>query len=64
MALAKHLSKRDIEAVLDAVEPLIGFRPTRQTLYANHDIRDAYKYGLTEAKLNEPLPMIDRERTE
>lgn len=137
MALAKHLSKRDIEAVvshilgwgdekltwdavLDAIEPLIGFKPTRQTLHANQDIRDAfksrktgirqrgqdkpkpsnlnvaadriahlraendmlkqknaalleqfvrwqynaYKYGLTEAKLNEPLPVIDRERTD
>lgn len=137
MVLAKHLSKRDVEtvvnhilgwgdekltwvAVLDAIEPLIGFRPTRQTLYANQDIRDAfisrktgikqrvqdkpkpsnlnvaadriahlraendmlkqrnaalmeqfvrwqynaYKYGLTETKLNEALPEIDRERTD
>jgi len=135
--LAKHLSKRDVEAVvnhilgwgdekltwnavLDSIESLIGYKPTRQTLYANQDIRDAfksrktgirqkgidkpkpsnlnvaadriahlraendmlkkknaalleqfvkwqynaYKYGLTEQKLNEPLPMIDRERTE
>jgi len=135
--LAKHLSKRNIESivnhilgwgdekitwdmVLDEIEPLIGFRPARQTLYANSHIRDAfksrkigirqrgqdkprpsnlnvaadriaflraendmlkqknsalleqfvrwqynaYKYGVTEVKLNEPLPMIDRERTE
>ncbi|MBD3612485.1 MAG: hypothetical protein HUJ13_08780 [Hydrogenovibrio crunogenus] len=135
--MAKHLSKRDIEAVvnhilgwgeekltwntvLDAIEPLIGYKPTRQTLYANQDIRDAfkskksgirqkgidkpkpsnlnvaadriahlraenemlkkknaalleqfvkwqynaYKYGLTEVKLNEPLPSIDRERSD
>ena len=25
---------------------------------------NAYKYGLTEEQLNEPLPMIDRERTD
>jgi hypothetical protein len=25
---------------------------------------NAYKYGLTETKLNEPLPQIDRERTD
>ena len=135
--MAKHLSKRDVEAVvnhilgwddekltwnavLDSIESLIGYKPTRQTLYANQDIRDAfksrktgirqkgidkpkpsnlnvaadriahlkaendmlkkknaalleqfvkwqynaYKYGLTEQKLNEALPMIDRERTE
>ncbi|MBE0470392.1 MAG: hypothetical protein IBX55_12915 [Methyloprofundus sp.] len=108
------------DAVLEAIEPLIGYKPTRQTLYANQVIRDAfksrksgirqrghdkpkpsnlnvaadriaylkaenemlkqknaalleqfvrwqynaYKYGLTEEKLNEPLPMIDRERTD
>lgn len=135
--MARHLSKRDIETVvnhilgwgdekltwntvLDSIESLIGYKPTRQTLYANQDIRDAfkskksgirqkgidkpkpsnlnvaadriaqlraenemlkqkntalleqfviwqynaYKYGMTEAKLNEPLPMIDRERSE
>lgn len=135
--MAKHLSKRDVEAVvnhilgwgdekltwnavLDSIESLIGYKPTRQTLYANQDIRvafksrkagirqqgidkpkpsnlnvaadriahlkaendmlkkknaalleqfvkwqyNAYKYGLTEAKLNEPMPEIDRERTE
>jgi hypothetical protein len=25
---------------------------------------NAYKHGMTEAKLNEPMPMIDRERTD
>ncbi|MCG5498643.1 hypothetical protein LPW30_13040 [Ectothiorhodospira variabilis] len=135
MDLAKHLSSRDIEAIIslihgwtdkkltwdaicEAAEPLVGKRPTRQSLNAHDEIttaykvvkkglredgprrprfgslkiaadrvsklereRDqlkeenrlykqqfviwqynAYKYGLKEHQLNEPLPMIDRER--
>lgn len=137
MDLANHLSKRNIEtivnhilgwgdekltweAVVEEIEPLIGFKTTRQTLYKKKDIRvafksrksgirqkgtgkpkpsnlnvaadriarlksenkmlslknaelleqfvrwqyNAYKYGLTEKKLNEPMPEIDRERTD
>ena len=137
MVLAKHLTKQDVEAIVnlilgwgeeklsweavcEASEPLVGKKPTRQSLNNNQTIRDAfttrksgirqlgihkpkpsnlnvaadriahlqaendmlkkknatlleqfvrwqynaYKYGMTEAKLNEPMPMIDRERTE
>ncbi len=108
------------DAVCDAVEPLVGKKPTRQSLSVNSLIKDAYsarksgikqrgtdkpkpsnlnvaadriahlsaendmlkkknaalleqfakwqynayKYGLTKAKLDEPLPVIDRERSE
>ena len=135
--MAKHLTKRDVEAILniihghdndkltwegicEASEEVVGKKPTRQSLYANETIRDAYKakksslkvkgltkpkpsslnaaadriarlqsevdtlkmkndalleqfvvwqynsykYGVKEHQLNEPLPRIDRERTE
>jgi len=135
--LAKHLTKSDVEAIIniilgwgeekltwdavcEAAEPLVGKKPTRQSLNANQKIKDAYisrktgmrqrgvdkpkpsnlnvaadriahlraenemlkktntalleqfvkwqynayKYGVTQAKLNEILPIIDRERTE
>ena len=135
--MAKHLTKRDVEAILniihghdndkltwegicEASEEVVGKKPTRQSLYANEVIRDAYKakksslkvkgltkpkpsslnaaadriarlqsevdtlkmkndalleqfvvwqynsykYGVKEHQLNEPLPRIDRERTE
>lgn len=137
MVLAKHLTKQDVEAIVnlilgwgeeklsweavcEASEPLVGKKPTRQSLNNNQSIRDAftarksgirqlgihkpkpsnlnvaadrishlraendmlkkknaalleqfvrwqynaYKYGMTEAKLNEPMPTIDRETTE
>lgn len=135
--MAKHLTKRDVEAILNIIhghdndkltwegicegsEEVVGKKPTRQSLYANEKIRDAYKakkfslkvkgltkpkpsslnaaadriarlqsevdtlkmkndallekfviwqynsykYGVKEHQLNEPLPRIDRERTE
>jgi len=135
--LAKHLTKRDIEAILNIIhahdddkltwegicvasESVVGKKPTRQSLYANESIREAYKakkaslklkgpskpkpsslsaaadriarlqsevdtlkkkndallerfviwqynaykYGVKEHQLNEPLPRNDRERTE
>ena len=135
--MAKHLTKRDVESILniiyahdsgkltwegvcEASEALVGKRPTRQSLSANDAIKEAfkakkaslkfkapskpkpssltaaadrisrlqsenemlkrkndallerfvvwqynaYKYGMKEHQLNEPLPRIDRERTE
>ena len=135
--MAKHLTKRDIEAIVniihghdsdkltwegicEASQEVVGKKPTRQSLYANKVIREAYKskkhtlkvkgvvkpkpsslneaaqriarlqsevdtlkmknnalleqfviwqynsykYGVKEHQLNEPLPRIDRERTE
>ncbi|MBT5231439.1 MAG: hypothetical protein HOM11_14325 [Methylococcales bacterium] len=135
--MAKHLTNRDIEAILniihahdnekltwegicEAAEGVVGKKPTRQSLSANQTIKEAYKakkvslklsaptqpkpssltaaadriarlqsendtlkmkndalleqfvrwqynaykYGLKERQLNEPLPRIDRERTE
>jgi hypothetical protein len=135
--LAKHLTKQDVESILniiyghedekltwdaicDAAEKIVGKRPTRQSLFANKAIKEAYntrkaslkvkepvkpkpsslnaaadriarlkneldclkkkndalleqfviwqynayKYGMKEHQLNEPLPRIDRERTE
>jgi hypothetical protein len=135
--LAKHLTNRDVEAILNiiyghdnekltwegvcvAAEAVVGKKPTRQSLSANESIKDAYKakkaslklsapskpkpsslsaaadriaklqsenetlkrkndlllerfvmwqynaykHGLKEHQLNEPLPRIDRERTD
>jgi len=135
--LAKHLTNRDVEAILniihahddekltwdgicEACEAVVGKKPTRQSLSANDAIKEAYKakkaslkikgpskpkpssltaaadriarlqsenetlknkndalleqfvlwqynaykYGMKEHQLNEPLPRIDRERTE
>jgi len=135
--LAKHLTKTDVEAILNiinswkddkltweeicgAAAEVVGKRPTRQSLNANKQIKEAYtakksglkvhgprtatpgslaiaaariakqqgeidnlkaknatlmeqfvvwqyntyKYGIKEHQLNEPLPRIDRERTE
>ena len=135
--MAKHLTKLDIEAILniiyahedekltwegvcEACTDVVGKRPTRQSLYANKAIREAYKakksslkikapekpkpssltaaadriarlqselycvkkkndalleqfvvwqynaykHGVKEHQLNEPLPRIDRERTD
>ncbi len=136
--MAKHLTKTDIEAILniiaahegdtkltwesicDECASVVGKKPTRQSLFANQTIRDAYiakksilktrgalnpkpsslgiaaeriaklqievellkkkndsllqqfvvwqynayKYGLKEHQLNEPLPRIDRERSD
>lgn len=131
--MAKHLSKTDIDKILgvidgwsdkltweflcDKLEPIIGTRPTRQTLNAHIRVKEAfklkkerlkglsvgtktptslavagqrikrleeenarlkhensrlleqfviwqynaYRHGLTEEKLNDPLPKIDRE---
>ncbi|NNA21243.1 hypothetical protein HBN70_10765 [Pseudomonas lundensis] len=58
--MAKHLSTRDLdlivtaidswegklgwEALCDAVEPLIGTRPTRQTLNAHQRVKDAFAH--------------------
>lgn len=58
--MAKHLSTKDLdlivktidawdgklgwEALCDAVEPLIGTRPTRQTLNAHQRIKDAFTH--------------------
>jgi predicted nuclease with TOPRIM domain len=58
--VAKHLSTKDLdlilkaidswdgklgwEALCDAVEPLIGTRPTRQTLNAHQRIKDAFAH--------------------
>ncbi|NNA26926.1 hypothetical protein HBN84_16715 [Pseudomonas lundensis] len=58
--MAKHLSAKDLdlivraidswdgklgwEALCDAVEPLIGTRPTRQTLNAHQRIKDAFAH--------------------
>jgi len=137
VGLAKHLTIRDVEAILniihahdndkltwegicEAAEAVVGKKPTRQSLSANESIKDAYKakkaslklktpskpkpssltaaadriarlqsenetlkrkndalleqfviwqynaykYGVKEHQLNEPLPRIDRERTE
>jgi hypothetical protein len=137
VVLAKHLTKQDIEAIVnlilgwsdeklswdaicEASEALVGKKPTRQSLNNNQAIKDAftarksgirqvgihkpkpsnlnvaadrifhlqaendmlkkknaalleqfvkwqynaYKHGMTEAKLNESMPMIDRERTD
>lgn len=134
--MAKHLTKQDVEAVIDIIyghdshkltweelceasAQVIGKKPTRQSLYSHEAIREAYKtkkanlklktpvkprpsnlniaaeriarlegevetlkskntalleqfvvwqynaykYGLKEHQLNEPLPRIDRERT-
>ena len=135
--MAKHLTIRDVEAILniihahdndkltwegicEAAEAVVGKKPTRQSLSANESIKDAYKakkaslklktpskpkpssltaaadriarlqsenetlkrkndalleqfviwqynaykYGVKEHQLNQPLPRIDRERTE
>jgi hypothetical protein len=135
--LAKHLTKNDVEAILniihghqndkltwdgicEASEAVVGKKPTRQSLHGNKVIREAYtakkeslkikglskpkpsslnaaadriaklqseldclkmkndallqqfviwqynsyKYGIKEHQLNEPLPRIDRERTD
>lgn len=135
--MAKHLTNRDVEAILNiiyghdnekltwegvcvAAEAVVGKKPTRQSLSANESIKDAYKakkaslklsapskpkpsslsaaadriaklqsenetlkrkndlllerfvmwqynaykHGLKEHQLNEPLPRIDRERTD
>jgi len=135
--LAKHLTKNDVEAILNIIyghdddkltwegicddsEGVVGKKPTRQSLYSNKAIREAYKakkeslkikgpskpkpsslnaaadriaklqseldclkmkndallqqfviwqynaykYGIKEHQLNEPLPRIDRERTD
>lgn len=134
--MAKHLSKQDIEsivnlvqgwegqkltwdAICNAAQPLIGKKPTRQSLYAHDRVKiaykmakksakapprphlpgslsiaamrlaklekevellkeenrqykqlfvrwqyNSYKYGLKEHQLNEPLPRIDRERSD
>lgn len=135
--MAKHLTNRDVEAILniihahdndkltwegicEASEAVVGKKPTRQSLSANDVIKEAYKakkaslkikgpsrpkpssltaaadriarlqsemdalkkkndalleqfviwqynaykYGVKEHQLNEPLPRIDRERTE
>jgi len=135
--LAKHLTKRDVEAIIniihghrddkitwegvcEAAEGLVGKKPTRQSLSGNNAIKEAfvakkaslklgapsrpkpsnlkvaadriarlqgenetlklkndallerfvvwqynaYKHGIKEHQLNEPLPRIDRERTE
>ena len=135
--MAKHLTSRDIQAILDLIhgyqeekltwegvcetaEAVVGKKPTRQSLYSHQSIREAfkakkqqlksvgvkrplpsnlkaaadriaklqseadllkkknsallerfvvwqynaYKYGMKEHQLNEPLPRIDRERTE
>lgn len=137
MVLAKHLTNKDIEAILNIIyaheddkltwesickasEVVVGKRPTRQSLHSNKIIREAYKakkvslkqasptkpkpsslsaaadritrlqsevdilkkkndslleqfvkwqynaykHGINEHQLNEPLPRIDRERTE
>ncbi|MCF5711034.1 hypothetical protein I9H06_02650 [Pseudomonas tremae] len=58
--MAKHLSTRDLdlivtvidtwegklgwEALCDAVKPIIGTRPTRQTLSTHQRIKDAYAH--------------------
>lgn len=58
--MAKHLSTKDLdlivglidswegklgwEALCDAVEPLIGTRPTRQTLNAHEQIKNAFTH--------------------
>lgn len=58
--MAKHLSTKDLdlivglidgwegklgwEALCDAVEPLIGTRPTRQTLNSHERIKNAFKH--------------------
>lgn len=135
--MAKHLTKTDVEAILNIIHawkgekltwdglceasaPVVGKNPTRQSLNANKLIKEAYtskkstlkvrgpvtpkpsslsmgaeriarlqsendslkkkhsalleqfvvwqynayKYGVKEHQLNEPLPRIDRERTE
>ena len=136
--MAKHLTKTDVEAILNIISAhegntkltwenicdectsIVGKKPTRQSLYANQTIREAYdakksilktrgalnpkpsslgiaaeriaklqkevellkkkndallqqfvvwqynayKYGLKEHQLNEPLPRIDRERSD
>ncbi len=137
MVLAKHLTKHDVDAIVNLIlgwknekltweaicessEMLVGKKPTRQSLNNNKPIKEAfsarksgirqlgihkpkpsnlnvaadriahlkaendmlkkkntalleqfvvwqynaYKHGMSESKLNEPLPRIDRERTE
>lgn len=58
--MAKHLSSKDLDLIVklidgceekltweglcDAVEPLIGSRPTRQTLYSHERIKSAFTH--------------------
>lgn len=68
MALAKHLTKRDIEAIINIIhanngdkitwesiceqsEEVIGKKPTRQSLYSNKAVREAYKSKKATLKL-------------
>jgi hypothetical protein len=69
--LAKHLTIRDIEAIIniihghdgeklsweelcEAAEPLVGKKPTRQSLSAHEAIKDAYKSKKKSLKLKSP----------
>jgi hypothetical protein len=76
VALAKHLTKHDIQAILniilgfneekltweyvcDAAEKVVGKKPTRQSLYSNKAIREAYvarKKGLKVKEPTKPKP--------